>query len=152
MRGRRLYLVVRWWVKRRTKTVLLWCYSHVISYDEWFLQTRNHGAVEHFVCWNFYGKRWRKRPIQINSVAFSFSRLTMTWWESDTLSVPELVFSFLRQFYFVNHIISFILEIKEVLVHSPTPPSPNVFFFFPISGRGLNGIKRFFFLSVYLVK
>lgn len=41
-------------------------------------------------------KRWgkEKKKLKINSVAFSFSRLKMSWWESDdTLSVPELVFS-----------------------------------------------------------
>lgn len=130
--------------KMENKTVLLWCYSHVISCDEWFLQTRNHKwEVEHFVCWISTGRDEEKDLYKSIVWPFHSQDLTMTWWESDTLSVPELVFSFWDSF--ILWTISFHLSwrLKRYLFIPPHLLLP--MFFFSISGRGLNGIKRFSF-------
>ncbi|KAF6723794.1 hypothetical protein FQA47_019492 [Oryzias melastigma] len=117
------------WTKRRTKQ----CYCvyfpcHVVVLPTWNQKWER----EHLVCFGFY-KKMKKTPIQINSVAFSFSRLKMSGWESEALSVPELVcFSSERFCCEPYHFI--VMEIKEVLVHSPTLL---LLMFFQFSGRSL---------------
>lgn len=111
------------------KTVLLWCCSHVILCDR-FLPTCNHKwEVEHFVCW--ISKKNDEEKHLYKSIVWPFHSQDLRWNDGRVIPYQCLNLYFhLRQFYFVNHIISFIMEIKEVLVHSPTLPSPYAFSIF----------------------
>lgn len=112
------------------KTVLLWCYSHVISCCECFIPTCNHKwEVEHFVC--LISTIRDEEKDLYKSIVWPFHSQDVRCHDGRVIPYQCLNLYFhLRQFYFVNHIISFIAEIKEVLVHSPILPSPNAFFSF----------------------
>lgn len=105
---------------------------HVVN--GFFLPTCNHKwEVEHFVCLISTKKKKKemKKKDLYKSIVWPFHSQDLRCHDGRVIPYQCLNLYFhLKQFYFVNHIISFIMEIKEVLVHSPTLPSPNAFFNF----------------------
>lgn len=101
-----------------------------MSCHDCILPTCNHKwEVEHFVCL-ISTKRDDEKDLY-KSIVWPFHSQDLRCHDGRVIPYQCLNLYFhLRQFYFVNHIISFIMEIKEVLVHSPTLPSPNAFFNF----------------------
>lgn len=134
--------------------VMLFPYScHVVNdlffFFFFFLQTCNHKwEVEHFVCL-ISTKRDEEKDLY-KSIVWPFHSQDLRCHDGRVIPYQCLNLYFhLRQFYFVNHIISFTMEIKKVLVHSPTLPSPNAFSIFR---KKFKWYKEIFFQCIQLNK